>query len=92
MRVLQTRFYSLKVTLNLYLSTAKLLVKKPCVQLKQVDVALEQSYCESNLGQWELKLLDNSPAQVRAQKDINVFVADVLAMHSKKEQLFYAQQ
>lgn len=66
----------------MYLSTANLIVKKPCVQLKQFAITMEQSYCESNLGQWELKLLDNSPAQVRAQKDINIFVADVLEMHS----------
>lgn len=53
---------------------------------------MEQSYCESILEQWELKLLDNSPVQVRTQKNIHTFAADVLEMHSKKAQLFYAQR
>lgn len=82
----------LKVNLNLCQSTAKAIVEKPCVQVKQFEIAMEQSYYKWNLGQWDLKLSDNPSVQVRTPKGIHTFVANVLEMHSKEEKLFYAQQ
>lgn len=72
----------LKTNLKLGLPAAKAIEEKPCVQLKHLEIPVEQS--KSDFGQQDLKLSGNPSLQVRMQKDIQTFVAERCTARKKR--------
>lgn len=71
----------LKANLNFRLPTAKAVEEKPCVQVKHLEIAVEQH--KSDFRQQDLKLSGNSSLRVRTQKDIQTFLAEICTARKK---------